>query len=225
MPVYTAVYLVPMNSAHLLFPHMLSRKFRNAFSLQAGKTKFIMHRTLADVDPAPQQLPDSHLRALEEGSASKTVQRRDFQIKRGYKKRQIYNSQFGRAWDSLMWFNASTVHSGQDLLQCRALSAAVCFISTWEALRGVNFFLVPFYSTFTTVNLLVEYSIQTRTNIQVRKDTFPFREFRANLNQKDSVKLWRSHMRGPCSYVTYTGRVFGLMNQYNLTPGASLYGS
>lgn len=86
MPVYTAGYLVPMNSAHLHFPHMLSRKFRNAFSLQAGKTKFTMHSTLADVDPAPQQLPDSHLRALEEGSASKTVQRRDFQIKRGYKK-------------------------------------------------------------------------------------------------------------------------------------------
>lgn len=57
MPVYTAVYLIPMNSVHsLYFPHMFSRKFRNAFALQGDKTKFTVHSTLTDVGPAPQQL-------------------------------------------------------------------------------------------------------------------------------------------------------------------------
>lgn len=56
MPAYTAVYLIPTNSVQSLhFPPMFSRKFRNAFALQADKTKFTVHNT--DAGPAPQQLP------------------------------------------------------------------------------------------------------------------------------------------------------------------------
>lgn len=119
----------------------------------------------------------------------------------------------------LMYFHASTAHSGQDLLQYRALQAAICFILTWEKFRGVNFFLVPFYPLFTTVSLLAGYSTRTRTNVQKWENILFLSEKSGSTSSKK--KLWRPHNRTTgvwASPVTDTGRVFGLRSQYNFTP-------